>query len=187
MAAGTQMKNRKGPFKNRNLDWRLTGEAFNSQFDQEIRELRFGIYARIDDNRRSPHPIWDRNGRGKIIVLGSAAALKFGKFVGGVAARMRQNYTHFHRRPAGETHQEGIFPEVMDDFFVVDLTHREKHDIRPIETEWKRAIRAELKRQDLIHPDHRGRAESINLRRRPNEDELRSMLARIAKRILGDR
>lgn len=72
-------------FEDASVDWALRGRAFASQFDGRVNAVR-GVYAHLDMNS-SELPIYDKNGPGKVIVLGSAMALKFGKFVGGLPGR----------------------------------------------------------------------------------------------------
>ncbi len=172
-------------FKDPGIDWTLRGRAFAGQFDGRgdgpgsgVR----GVYAHLDMNS-SELPIYDKNGQGKVIVFGSTMALKFGKFVGGLPGRMLQNYDHFHRRLPDGTPEEGIFPAVLTCLFVLDLTHRRHDEIRPIETTWNRSIRAELKNRGLIHPQHRSRAESVNLARAITGAELLQIIQPIADRI----
>jgi hypothetical protein len=168
-------------FKDASVDWALRGRTFTSQFDGRVDAVR-GVYAHLDMNS-SELPIYDKNGPGKVIVLGSAMALKFGKFVGGLPGRMLQNYDHFHRRRPDGSREEGIFSSMLTCLFVLDLGHRLHDDIRPIETQWNRGIRAELRRRGLIHPEHRGRAESVNLARAISCSELREIIEPIAARI----
>jgi hypothetical protein len=168
-------------FKDPAINWRLRGRAFTSQFDGRVVVDR-GVYAHLDMNS-SPLPIHDRNGPGKVIVLGSAMALKFGKFLGGLPGRMLQNFDHFHRRRPDGSCEDGIFPAVLTYLVVLDLMHRRHDEIRPIETTWNRSIRAELKNRGLIHPQHRSRAESVNLARAITCAELLQIIQPIADRI----
>jgi hypothetical protein len=168
-------------FTHPDVDWALRGRAFAQQFDDAVNVER-GVYVYLDTNS-SALPIYDRNGAGKVIVLGSATALKYGKFVGGLAPRMRQNYVHMHRRPPGRPSEDGIFPQVLSSLFVLDLSHRLRGEIRPIETDWNRSIRADLRARDLIHPGHRGRAETVNLARAISRAELLEIVDPIAARI----
>jgi hypothetical protein len=168
-------------FKSPAVDWTLRGHAFASQFEGRVEAVR-GVYAYIDTNS-SRLPIYDKNGPGKVIVFGSTTALKFGKFLGGVPGRMLQNYDHFHRRRADGTWEDGIFPRVLTCLFVLDLTHRVADTIRSLETEWNRSIRAELRNRALIHPEHRGRAETVNLARPISSAELLALIQPIAARI----
>jgi hypothetical protein len=98
---------------------------------------------------------------------------------------MWQNYDHFHRRRPDGSWEEGIFPNVLSCLFVLDLGGRRRDEVRPIETEWNRSIRAELRRRGLVHPKHRNRAESINLARAISCDELLEIIQPIADRIDG--
>ena len=168
-------------FKSTKVNWSLRGQTFAGQFKEHARPAR-GVYAHLDTNR-SRLPVHDKNGPGKIIIFASTTALKFGKFESGLAGRMLQNYDHFHRRPVRGPHQNGVFPEVLTCLYVVDLGDRPKGSIRSIETGWNRSIRAELRRRDLVHPDHRGRAESINLVRGLTCSEVLSILEPIAAGI----
>jgi len=168
-------------FKDPALNWGLRGHAFKSQFDRRGGAVR-GVYAHLDMNS-SELPIYDKNGPGKVIVLGSTMALKSGKFTGGLPGRMLQNYDHFHRRRPDGSSDLGIFPSVLTCLFVLDLGHRLHDEIRPIETQWNRGIRAELRRRGLIHSEHRGRAESVNLARVISCSELREIIDPIAARL----
>ncbi len=173
-------------FKNPNINWRLRGQAFAQQFPVEVQQVHFGLYAHLDTNE-SPLPIYDRNGPGKVIVLAETTALKVGKFVGGLAARMLQNYDHFHRRPLGTPAEEGIFPDVLRCLLVLDLSHRPKESIRGLETAWKQEIRALLLEQNRVHAKHRGRAESINLAGNLSCAELAATLGPVADELLRSR
>jgi hypothetical protein len=168
-------------FKSPAVDWPLRGQAFAGQFDGPPAAAR-GVYVHLDMNS-SPHPIFDKNGAGKVIVFGETMALKYGKFVGGLPGRMRQNYEHFHRRPPGKPHECAIFPKVLACLLVVDLGHRERDAIRSIETDWNRSIRSTLRENGLIHKDHRGRAESVNLARPITCDELLAIVEPIAAQL----
>ena len=128
-------------FKDGGVDWALRGRAFKSQFNGRVDPVR-GVYAHLDVNY-SELPIYDKNGPGKVIVFGSAMALKFGKFVGGLSERMLQNNDHFHRRRPDGSREESIFASVLTCLFVLDLSHHLHDEIRPIETLWNRGIRAE--------------------------------------------
>jgi hypothetical protein len=108
------------------------------QFEVRVDSLR-GVYVHLDMNV-SDLLIYDKNGPGKLLVLGSTMALKFGKYVGGLSGRM-------------------------------------------LETIWNRAIRADLRRRALIHPEHRGRAETVNLARPISSDELLEIVRPIAQRL----
>lgn len=168
-------------FKDPSVNWTLRGQAFASQFVGRVDAVR-GVYVHLDVNS-SDLPIYDKNGLGKVIVFGSTTAVKFGKFVGGVPARMLQNYDHFHRRGPGGISEERIFPTVLSCLFVLDLTHRTQDEIQPIETAWNRSLRTELKNRGLIHPEHRSRAESVNLGRPMTAPELLQIIRPIADRI----
>jgi hypothetical protein len=171
-------------FKSAKVDWNLRGHAFSKQFKEHAQIVR-GVYAHLDTNS-STLPIFDQNGPGKVIVLPSTTALKFGKFVGGLPTRMLQNYDHFHRRPGDGPWEERIFPDVLSCLVVLDLSHHPRESIRSIETEWNRSIRAALKAADLVHAVHRGRSESINLRRQISSPELLAILRPIANRIVSE-
>jgi hypothetical protein len=179
----SQLANLTKCFKSARVNWKLRGRAFAKQFEKHARAVR-GVYAHLDLNT-SKVPIRDKNrgGRGRVIVLGSAMALKYGKFGGGLPRRMLQNYDHFHRRPFRRPRQHGIFPDVLTCLFVMDLSHLPKDAIQPLETEWNRSIRDVLEARDLIHPGHIGRGESINLRRRMSAQELLAILRPIARTI----
>ncbi len=105
-------------------------------------------------------PIYDKNGTGKVIVLGSAMALKFGKFVGGLAGRMLQNNDHFHRRLPDGSREESIFSSALTCLLVLDLSHRLQDDVRPIETQWNRGIRAQAE-EARAHPPRTSRASRV--------------------------
>lgn len=168
-------------FTSARVDWTLTGQAFVAQFKEHARVAR-GVYAHLDTNA-SELPIYDDNGPGKVIILRQATALKFGKFEDPLPGRMRENYRHFHRRPEEGPPETGIFPEVLACLIVLDLSHRPREAIRGIETQWNRSIRAALEAQGLVHPEHRGRSESINLRRALTREELLAILRPIANRV----
>lgn len=168
-------------FKSPTVDWMLRGQAFDRQFDGHVNAVR-GVYAHLDTNS-SKLPIYDKNGPGKVIILGSTTALKVGKFLGGVPGRMLQNFDHFHRRRPDGTREEGIFPHVLTCLLVLDLSHRRQDAIRSIEAEWNRSIKAELRAQGLVHPNHHGRAESINLARSMSTSELLTLVNPIAERL----
>jgi hypothetical protein len=96
---------------------------------------------------------------------------------------MLQNHVHLHRRRPDGSLEDGIFSSVLTCLLVLDLSRRQHDDIRPLETIWNRAIRADLRRRALIHPEHRGRAETVNLARPISSDELLEIVRPIAQRL----
>jgi hypothetical protein len=170
-------------FKDPAMDWSLRGQAFVRQFEGRVDSMR-GVYAHLDMNA-SDLPIYDKNGPGKLLVLGSTMAIKFGKYVGGLSGRMLQNHDHLHRRRADGSLEDGIFANVLTCLLVLDLSQRRHEEIRPLETMWNRAIRAELRTRGLVHREHRGRAETVNLARAISSDELLGIVEPIARRVEG--
>jgi hypothetical protein len=72
---------------------------------------------------------------------------------------------------------------VLSCLHVVDLTRWLRDEIRPIETDWNRSIRAALRERGLIHPNHRGRSETVNLARAVSRAELLEIVEPVAARI----
>jgi hypothetical protein len=72
---------------------------------------------------------------------------------------------------------------VLSCLHVVDLTRRLRDEIRPIETDWNRSIRAALRGRGLIHPNHRGRSETVSLARAVSRAELLEIVEPVAARI----
>ncbi len=140
-------------FKDPAVDWTLRGRAFRAQFDRSV-DVERGLYVYLDTNA-SELPIYNRNKGGKRLVFGASAsgpasAVKYGKFVGGLAPRMLQNYDHMHRRwPDGREADARIFPDVVSCLHVLDLSNRRREDVRPLETDWNGSIRAVLQERGL--------------------------------------
>jgi hypothetical protein len=65
------------PRTRRARPWSLRAQAFVRQFEVRVDSLR-GVYVHLDMNV-SDLLIYDKNGPGKLLVLGSTMALKFGK------------------------------------------------------------------------------------------------------------
>ena len=174
-------------FKDPAVDWTLRGRAFRAQFDRSV-DVERGLYVYLDTNA-SELPIYNRNKGGKRLVFGASAgeaatAIKYGKFVGGLAPRMLQNHDHMHRRwPDGREAEAGIFAEVASLLHVLDLSNRCREDIRALETEWNRGIRAALQERALVHVDHIGKFETVNLARGISCKELLEIVSPVAARI----
>lgn len=163
------------------VDWKLRGKAFASQFDREA-DVQRGLYVHLDMND-SHLPIYDCNGAGKIIIFGSTMALKFGKFLKGLPARMLLNHDHFHRRNLDGSSDKGIFARVLKSLFVLDLSQSSDSDIRNYETTLRKMLLDELCSREWIHPAHRGRSESINLAHPIPKSEVITIFSSFADRI----
>jgi hypothetical protein len=168
----------------RAVDWTLRGRDFRDALPDDVRSMTTAIYALLSTNG-SDLPIYDKNGRGKIIVPARASALKSGKLQGGLAARMLQNYDHFHRRPSLWKRENGVFPEVFRWLVVVDMSRTpsalDPRLLRHFETGWNRHVRSFLGQRGLSDRTQNGRSESRWLVGvPPTPEELRDELARYA-------
>ncbi len=83
---------------------------------------------------------------------------------GGIAARERLNYTHFHRRGDAGDEQTRIFPSVIRFLLVLDLSATkaatDKDLLQRVETAWNRAVRQFLSTGNYSDPSQHGRSES---------------------------
>lgn len=148
-------------FKHPGIAWDMPGRAFRSQFADAVQALRVGLYVSLYANP-STHPIYDRNGPGKILVNNKGHTLKYGKCEQGIADRHRINHRHFHRRPPARAKETGIFRESLQLLLALDLSSVDLRGIklRVYETYWNRCIRAFLERESFADPAQDRRSES---------------------------
>jgi hypothetical protein len=183
----TQIHDLTEEFKLHHIAWGSSGEAFRSQFSKQVRALQLGLYASVYANP-SPHPIFDRNGPGKMFAKAEGNTLKYGKFEGGVAERHNINHVHLHRRSQGRELESGIFRDSLQLLLVLDLSN-----VRPIpaanapkvfESYWNRSIRAFLERDGFTDGKQDGRSESRFLvGTPPTKAQLMPLLSELGDRI----
>jgi hypothetical protein len=152
-----------GDFKNAQVDWTRRGRAFTEQFAERVQRIRVGLYmlATRNDSRL---PVRDNNKRKKIIVPANGHAVKSGKFQNGIAARELTNYDHFHRRDEQRAETFAIFPSVLVQLFVLDLsaTHAagDRVLLGKVETSLNRRLRSYLRDGGHHDPSQAARSES---------------------------
>lgn len=118
-----------------------------------------GVYLMLVHND-SDAPIYDRNGDGVLLVKPFGYMLKSGKFEGGLAARMMQNFVHFHCRFPGGREEGSIFPSVLKLLLVHEMPGASIRGVRQVEAELNRAVRNLLAESDLHDPEQTWHSES---------------------------
>lgn len=121
--------------------------------------LEQGVYLMLVYND-SEYDVFDRNGKGKLLVRAKSYMLKSGKFEGGLSARMKQNYLHFHRRRTDDCDEVGIFPGMVKMLLVHTLSAGDTKKVRVIERDLNRAVRCWLKEMKIHEPDQSWHSES---------------------------
>lgn len=135
-------------------------------FDPTVTRIKRGVYVHYLRNDHE-HPVYDRNRRGKLLILPGRTTIKFGKFEGGLIARRSEDARHFHRReftdapsPAADAagHRGSLqtFPECVRLALVLDLTGHRKVRVREAEGILRAGMRTFLADLSLEVQNHRG-------------------------------
>jgi hypothetical protein len=128
----------------RQAEWTGERERDEVLFDEKIRGIRRGVYVHYLENDHA-YPVHDRNGeskgKGKLLIRAHLASIKFGKFESGLVGRRSQDAKHMHRKDPSRPQNviqiappaPGTFAECLRLAVVLDLTGRDKEDVRGAE------------------------------------------------------
>lgn len=169
------------------IDWTSRPRDFSAQFP-DLQSMRVGVYAILTTNR-SDLPIHDRNNPSGLMASAQGSALKSGKFEQGFCERIRGYYHHFHRRTA-DGEEAGIFPNVLRNLLVLDLTKTnadaDKKLLRAVEKAWNQQVRNMLRDGGWADLGQTGHSESrLIVGDPPPPEKIRNAMQALADNFAG--
>jgi hypothetical protein len=122
-----------------NIDRTLPHRELAHHFSPAVHSAERGVYILYFENS-SADPVFDKNGKGKLVIPAGGASLKPGKFEGGFIARRRQDADHLHRTPGDQF--GATFKQCLRLALALDLSGRSTEVTRATEQVLKEAVDA---------------------------------------------
>jgi hypothetical protein len=125
-----------------------------------------GLYVQYLTNK-SDRAVYDRNGKGKLIIPKRGRTIKIGKFEGGLLARRTADAIHMHRRPQTKVpphHNNellyapelGTYIDCLSFIVVLDMGSPPKKQVRAAEGQLRERLNQFLRNEGISVANFRG-------------------------------